>query len=230
MLVLAFASQAAGSSELVSSSVGCVWSSGNVSLSVRRFLQMETWSLFESTANNLVPDDTDSISDVYVRNRLTGETILVSRASSTTGAKGDGASHDPAISADGRFVAFSSDAENLIPGGSGAEHVYVRDLAANTTILVDRGSGPASVISDAIAGAPSTNLTGGSWHSRRPLPTSIPFEDANAFVDIYLRDLQSETTTLITRGANGQASDENSSDPLISATAARSPSSHGRGT
>jgi hypothetical protein len=88
---------------------------------------------FVSAANNLVGGDTNGISDIFVRDMLTGTTVLAS-----PGAKGvqfSNASESPEITPDGRFVAFFSTATNLLPGLTNSGEVYVRDLAASTTIL-----------------------------------------------------------------------------------------------
>jgi Tol biopolymer transport system component len=69
---------------------------------------------FGSDASNLVPGDTNNETDVFVYDRQTGETTRVSVASD--GAQGDRSSSDPDISADGRYVAFASFADNLVPG------------------------------------------------------------------------------------------------------------------
>jgi hypothetical protein len=79
---------------------------------------------------------------VLVRDMVTGETTLVSRASGPTGAEGNDGSADPSISADGRFVAFDSEASNLSPGDhDDDEDVFVRGLRAQTTTLISRASG-----------------------------------------------------------------------------------------
>src|SRR5262249_18468776 len=70
---------------------------------------------FASLASNLVPGDTNGYWDVFVRDRQTGTTERVSVASDGTGADSDSYG-GLAISADGRFVAFSSRATNLVPG------------------------------------------------------------------------------------------------------------------
>ena len=67
---------------------------------------------FVSDADNLVSKDTNSTPDVFVRDRLLGTTERVSVTSA--GGQADGSSHGPAISADGRFVAFESDAQNPV--------------------------------------------------------------------------------------------------------------------
>ncbi len=69
---------------------------------------------FESRASNLVPDDTNGASDIFVRDRMKGTTTRVSVGPG--GEEADGASENPLISRDGRFVAFESRATNLVPG------------------------------------------------------------------------------------------------------------------
>jgi hypothetical protein len=71
---------------------------------------------FDSRAANLVPDDTNGASDVFVHDLVTGATIRVSVTS--TGGQGDGASSWPVMSADGTTVAFRSAARSL-----GATHL-----------------------------------------------------------------------------------------------------------
>ena len=100
---------------------------------------------FASGDPNLVAGDTNGQSDVFVRNRQTGETSRVSVADN--GAQADrlcaaiwycsAPSIYPAISADGRFVAFSSTARNLVPGDTNAQSdVFVRDREAGTTTRI----------------------------------------------------------------------------------------------
>ncbi len=81
---------------------------------------------FESLADNLVPDDPNGSFDVFVHDRVRGLTELVSLTAG--GNPGDGASSSPAISADGRAVAFRSDASNLVPDGNPAADIFVASL------------------------------------------------------------------------------------------------------
>ena len=79
---------------------------------------------FTSYASNLVPGDTNGTFDVFVRDRRAGVTRLVSVG---TAGQANGGSADPAISADGRYVAFISAASNLVPGDTnGTFDVFVR--------------------------------------------------------------------------------------------------------
>ena len=78
---------------------------------------------FYSVATNLVSGDTNGADDIFVHDRQTGTTERVSVATGGTEATGD--SYTPAISADGRFVAFYSDATNLVSGDTNG---YLRHL------------------------------------------------------------------------------------------------------
>ncbi len=83
---------------------------------------------FHSDADNLVSGDTNGTTDVFVRDRLTNQTQLVSQADSAT--LSNGPSSDPSISADGRYVAFNSFADNLVSGDENFSFdVFVRDLS-----------------------------------------------------------------------------------------------------
>ena len=93
---------------------------------------------FQSEATNLVPGDSNSAPDVFVRDRKTGRTSRVSVR--PNGAQGNGPSAVPAISADGRFVAFYSDATNLVPSDTNDQgDVFVHDRKAGTTRRVSVG-------------------------------------------------------------------------------------------
>jgi Tol biopolymer transport system component len=84
---------------------------------------------------NLVPGDTNQQSDIFVRDRATATTTRVSVSSG--GTEANGGSRLSAISADGRFVAFDSQASNLVPGDTnGAVDVFLRDRAAGTTTKI----------------------------------------------------------------------------------------------
>ena len=74
---------------------------------------------FASAASNLVPGDTNCCLDVFVRDRTTGTISRVSVDSAGNQANGGG-SH-PSISDDGRFVAFESQADNLVPGDTNGQ-------------------------------------------------------------------------------------------------------------
>jgi Tol biopolymer transport system component len=94
---------------------------------------------FDSLAGNLVPPDRDERSDLFVHDRLTLETTLVSRA--LEGEIGRGNSGFPSISSDGRFVAFHSDARNLVPDDTNRTgDVFLHDRSTGTTTRVSISS------------------------------------------------------------------------------------------
>ncbi len=93
---------------------------------------------FMSRASNLVAGDRNGAWDVFVRDRLTGQTERVSVA--TGGGEANDGGSGPAISADGRWVAFESTAANLVPGDTnGTSDVFVHDREAGITELVSVG-------------------------------------------------------------------------------------------
>lgn len=87
--------------------------------------------VFSSDASNLTSQDTNGITDVFVRDLQKETTVLVSTGAMSAGLSSGSAS--PAITPDGRFVAFFSTATNLVPGVQSEGEVYVRDLIAGTT-------------------------------------------------------------------------------------------------
>ena len=172
---------------------------------------------FVSYANNLSPSDTDRRPDIYVRDLDSDTTILVSRASGPSGAKADRASGRPAISKDGRYVAFESLAGNL--GGSYAFHVYVRDLKLSTTTLVSRASGASGAPADGHSLDPVISDDGRyiafSSNATNLNPAATDF----LVRAIYVRDLHTETTTLASRaaGAIGDVANRSSTPYDLSA-------------
>ena len=147
------------------------------------------------------------------------ETVLISRASGAGGAGGDGASLQPATSANGRYVAFVSSATNLSPEGSG-RRIYLRDTVANTTTLVSRqtGTGPGGAPnSDSFAPAISAD---GRYVAFESKADNLSDDDVGGTWDIYVRDTVSNTTTLASRQtgtASGNGGDASSFASSISA-------------
>lgn len=94
-------------------------------------------------ADDLIPNDHNGKEDVFAHNFDAGTNTLVSVA--TNGSSGNGGSRWPAISGNGRFVAFVSEATDLVPGGTSGENVFLRDLLEGTTeLLTEPGIGIAT--------------------------------------------------------------------------------------
>jgi Tol biopolymer transport system component len=114
---------------------------------------------FQSSASNLVADDDNGSSDIFVRQISAATTRLASRADGAKGAPGNGDSVDPSISGDGGQVVFTSEATNLVPtlDTQTDQDVYERSLTLNSIGLVDQVGG-AKANGEALS--PSTNDDG----------------------------------------------------------------------
>ena len=147
---------------------------------------------FESTAADLVAGDSNGVSDVFVRNRCTGDTILVSATSG--GISGNGASESPAISADGNFVAFRSAASDLVAvDTNGDADIFIRNLTTNSTTLVSVASDETQANNEAFAPSISSN---GQFVAFFSYATNLVFDACDCF-DVFVRDVVAGTTELI---------------------------------
>ena len=159
--------------------------------------------VFDSDASNLVPGDTNNDVDMFVRDVLAGTTERVSVSSTGTQEVGGHTISFGSISADGRYVVFSSDASGLVPGkASIVGGVFVRDRAAGTTERVDVGSdgAPANSLGsweDAIT-ADGRFVAFGSWGSNL-----VP-GDTNGRYDVFVRDLVAGTTERVDVSSSGE--------------------------
>jgi Tol biopolymer transport system component len=175
---------------------------------------------FVSTANNLIRNDTNGKSDVFVRDLFTSTTTRVSLTSAN--GQADGNSFEPSISADGRFVAFSSDATNLILGDrNGQRDVFVRDRVGLTTERVSvgtivKGGIPITIEADSLSAHPSISANGGSVAFESLARNLVPGDTNNA-EDVFVRDRQAGSTERISVGGGGTQGDRASSFPSISA-------------
>jgi Tol biopolymer transport system component len=168
---------------------------------------------FDSYATNLVAGDANAVSDIFVRDRQAGTTTLVSKSSA--GGAGDGDSSSPLISADGRYVAFESAATTLVSGDTnGKIDIFVRDRQTGTTTLVSKSS--AGVGGDGDSYHPSFSVDG-RYVVFTSAATNLVSGDTNGAYDVFVRDRNTGTTTLVSRNSAGTEGDGDSSDPSISA-------------
>lgn len=169
---------------------------------------------FASSATNLVKGDRNGAADIFVRDRLAGTTERLS----LTGRKGEANSESsfPVISPDGRYVAFSSFADNLVAGDTNfANDIFIHDRQTQTTELVsvnsaeeqaNAGSGGAAITPDGrfvAFGSAATNL--------------VPGDVDDAAFDVYLRDRLTGTTEGISTIAPPSGLVRHSGGPAISA-------------
>ncbi|MBI5296272.1 MAG: S-layer homology domain-containing protein [Chloroflexi bacterium] len=155
---------------------------------------------FNSLANNLVENDTNAALDVFVRDLQAGTTVRVSVDSNGAQANNSVDSWKPAISGDGRFVAFSSDASNLVDGDANSSgDIFVRDLLGSTTVLVSKSS--AGVQTNSFSYRPSISADGRyvAFASLATNLVSLPVNNTNA----YVHDLSTGETELVSADLNG---------------------------
>ena len=170
---------------------------------------------FASKATNLASGDTDTIADIFVRHLVANTTTLISRASGASGAKSNGLSDEPAISADGRFVTFTSEATNLPGDTDSAKDVFVRDRVANTTALIGRATGAAGASANGTSEL-SDISDDGRFVAFASAATNLP-SDSDATADVFLRDRVANVTTLVGRaGTSGPSANANTDFPSIS--------------
>jgi Tol biopolymer transport system component len=160
---------------------------------------------FTSGASDLVTHDNNGNYDVFVRDLQTGITTLVSRNYAGTGS-GNGYSGSPKLSADGRFLAFSSGAGDLVLNdGNATIDLFVRDLQTGITALVSRnytGTGSGNSHSYA-SGAISADGHVVAFHSDA---SDLVANDNNGALDLFVRNLQTGTTTLVSVNQTGTGS------------------------
>jgi Tol biopolymer transport system component len=169
------------------------------------------WVAFHSDST-LVPGDTNTASDVFVHDRLTGTTTRVSVG--LDGAQANAQSAGPDLSADGRWVVFGSAASNLVANDTNGEiDVFVHDRVTGQTTRVNVGPFGTQ------AGRPSIGQSisaDGRWIAFSSM-ASLDFDDTNNETDVYVHDRLSGTTTRVSLGPGGVQANSSSSGPVISA-------------
>jgi Tol biopolymer transport system component len=156
----------------------------------------------------------DATRDVYIRDLVKSTTRLVSKNSA--GAPADADSSDAiAISASGRFVAFSSVAENL-PGGEGTEDVFLRDLETGTTVLISKTTAGDELDDD--SNDPSVS-PGGRFVAFRSSADVLPGDDSVS--NVYVRDRKAKTTELVSKTSADVPANGDSDYPSVSGDGSR---------
>ena len=169
---------------------------------------------FASYASNLVPDDTNATTDVFVRNVGTGVTR---RASVRTGGAQSDAAVDRRVglSANGRFVVFSSSASNLVAGDTNGRYdVFVRDLRLGTTRRVSLTRTGGQATGDSHGPAISADGTVVAFHSHA---ADLVPGDTNGASDVFVRDLTAGTTERVSVSTTGTQANRESGTPRLSA-------------
>lgn len=168
---------------------------------------------FVSNASNLIPNDSPLTNDALVHDLQTGETTRVSRA--TDGTAGNNTSYTPYLSADGRYVVFTSYASNLVLNDTNDdEDAFVHDRVTGQTRRV-------SVASDGTQGTRSSGATSISGDGRyvtfSSRSSNLVINDTNSSVDSFVHDRRTSQTTRVSIASDETQGNSDSYDPEISA-------------
>jgi Tol biopolymer transport system component len=145
--------------------------------------------VFESVASNLVPGDTNHVSDVFLRDRTAHTTVRVSVNSA--GRQGNADSFNPTISIDGRFVVYASAATNLVPGDTnGFMDVFVWDRLSRATRRVSVSRTGAQGNDDSIYGV--AGAKGDVIYFESHASNLVP-GDVHSDLDVFVLDTVART-------------------------------------
>lgn len=180
--------------------------------------------VFNSTAGNLVPGDTNGKRDIFIHDRATGEVSLVSRG--VAGVPADGDSPLGAISEDGNIIAYHSFATNLVNGDvNGNGDVFVLDRRTHLTSRVSVKTVTGEEGSCDVPPAGSLDCTSFDPHLSHDgnlvvfgsTFSNLVSGDTNAQSDIFVHDQSTKVTERVSVGPAGLESDGFSGNPGISA-------------
>jgi uncharacterized repeat protein (TIGR01451 family) len=174
---------------------------------------------FVSTASNLVSNDTNGVEDIFVRDLLRGTTERVSLTSA--GRQANSSTTAVSIGADGRWVAFSSFATNLVPNDTnGHFDSFVHDRLSGLTEIVSVNSDEEQ--GDAPSTTPSVNEDGNLVAFISQATNLVP-DDTNDRPDIFVRNRATGTTERVSVSSNEEQGDGNSPEPGVRGFTATGP-------
>ncbi|MBL8539394.1 MAG: PD40 domain-containing protein, partial [Betaproteobacteria bacterium] len=168
---------------------------------------------FGSLASNLAFGETNVVQDVFVKDLLSGAVLRAS--TDANGVQGNNTSFGPSISADGRYVAFLSNATNLVADDrSVVADVFVKDMVTGAVVrasVSDRGvEANDSSLDAAISGD-------GHFVAFTSLASNLVVGDRNVATDVFVKDLHSGAIVIASSDSRGVSSIGGSSDATISA-------------
>lgn len=170
---------------------------------------------FMSQSTNLVASDTNDAWDIFVRDQTSGVTSIISNA--YDGHQANSQSSYPVISADGRYVAFASDATNIVQGDTnGYRDVFEYDRQSGKTIRVTVASDGTQTDNGTQVFALSIS-SDGKYVAFASLATTLIPNDTNKVWDIFVHDRDKQETTRVSVSSDGQQADAGSYGVSISA-------------
>lgn len=167
---------------------------------------------FTSYATNLVPNDTNDEPDVFVKDLRSGEVVRVSTDSDGRQVSGWNASQT-SISDDGRYVAFGSISPDLVPGDTnGTGDVFLKDTQTGALTLVS--ATPQGFPGNAASGGAMVSGNGRHVAFRSGASDLVP-GDTNGQTDIFLKDLATGETRLVSQAPRGGPGNGSAGDARV---------------
>jgi Tol biopolymer transport system component len=165
--------------------------------------------IFASNANNLVLDDTNKESDLFMHDMQTGITSRISVDSSGNESDGSVLSYGADISADGRYVVFTSSASNLVSGitDKSTMKVFIRDLQLGTTKLIS--ANPAGEVGNNHSALPSLSPDG-KYVVFVSLASDLVSGDTNNMADVFVYSVATGEIRRVSVSASGIQGDADS--------------------
>jgi Tol biopolymer transport system component len=178
--------------------------------------------VFSSPADNLVPNDKNHAPDVFLRDQQTGRTELVSVSALTGGSAtvvpnpvGTAGTFQPDVSADGRYVVFTSSSLDLVVGKKAPTFdVFVRDRTTRTVERISLGLNGVDALGDSTA--PVISADGRYVAYESDAPNLVP-GDTNLNTDVFEYDRKTKQTVRLSLSSQGVQGNFESHDPSISA-------------
>ncbi len=172
------------------------------------------WTAYYSNASNLVAGDLDATDDLFVYDKVTGQTTMYPFNSDGVLADGRSQVYGNALTPNGRWLVFYSQATNLLPGvGGGYDHVYLLDLKTGSLTLVsaDDAGNPGNALSRNPSISPN-----GKWVVFESNATNLVPGDGNGLMDVFVRDLKHGKTRRISVPDAGGEADGISMEAVVS--------------
>src|SRR5262245_43898487 len=170
--------------------------------------------VFVSTAKGLTPDDTQGVPNVFLRDLVAGSNRLVSANHQGTGPANGGCAQ-AVVSAEGRWVAFTSVASNLVTNDTnGVSDVFLHDLLERKTVLVSSrldGAGVGSAESSRPGISPD-----GSRVAFASFASDLVAGDENGKPDVFLFEWASGIVRLLSATPSGVSGPDQSANPGLS--------------
>ncbi|WP_455208855.1 PKD domain-containing protein [Kaarinaea lacus] len=200
-----------GSTERVSVDVNGI--QGNMDSWQPRLSANGQYVVFSSNANNLVASDTNNIQDVFLFDRQGPSVTLVSNTDA--GLPSNGRSAYSAVSGDGSYVVFESNASNLVPNdNNNATDIFVYDTNQMSLSRVSTSSSGGDTDGPSFQPAISQD---GRFISFFTYASNLVASDLNNFEDVFVYDQQTGSMELLTNTEDGQPADSSSFNPVLSA-------------